>query len=229
MSAGSSCSVSFSDFVQMSLDVFLAELTEVGIVASNDSDFDLGRLEVEGEDGGEARDGQLNGFVVGVFRLLLELLLQVAVGFGLLDAHGDGAEAAVVASWISLVDARTQLLVEADEDHGAAEWPHLSVLRVDLGDVGDATAQNVDGHFVAVLVLPVGGFVLSALHLRLAVGELSCHDTADAFRDSVQVTDGVGVDELVRDLLLGRYDCDVLSLESHRGVSLLVDCFESIF
>lgn len=52
----------------------------------------------------------------------------------------------------------------------AAERSHLGVLRVDLRDVGDPLAQHVHGDLVTVLVLPVGGFVASSLHLRSTVG-----------------------------------------------------------
>lgn len=52
----------------------------------------------------------------------------------------------------------------------AAQWPHLSVLRVDLGDVGHAFAQHVHGDLIAVLIHPVSCFISRPLNLRLAVG-----------------------------------------------------------
>lgn len=52
----------------------------------------------------------------------------------------------------------------------ASERPHLSALRVHLGDVGNALAQHVNRNVVAVFVLPRSSFVTSALHLVTAVG-----------------------------------------------------------
>lgn len=51
----------------------------------------------------------------------------------------------------------------------AAQWSHLSVLRVDLRDVSNSLTQHVHWDLVTVLVLPVGGLVASSLDLGSAV------------------------------------------------------------
>lgn len=51
----------------------------------------------------------------------------------------------------------------------AAQWPHLSILRVDLGDVGHAFAQHVHGDLIAILIHPVRCFIPRPLHLRPAI------------------------------------------------------------
>lgn len=51
----------------------------------------------------------------------------------------------------------------------AAQWSHLSVLRVDLWDVSNSLTQHVHWDLITVLVLPVGCLVASSLDLRPAV------------------------------------------------------------
>lgn len=137
----------------------------------------------------------LDGLLEGPVQFLFHFLLQEARGFRLLHAGGRRLEAAVVAGGVAFVHLRSELLVDADDDHTcgggsqsaerqqtlawtfekvcaltAAERSHLGVLRVDLRDVGDPLAQHVHGDLVTVLVLPVGGLVASSLHLRSTVG-----------------------------------------------------------
>lgn len=51
----------------------------------------------------------------------------------------------------------------------ASQWPHLSVLCVDLADVSHAFTQHVHRDLVAVLIHPVSCFIPSPLYLRPAV------------------------------------------------------------
>lgn len=226
--ADDSSLIFFSNFIQVLLDLLLSQLSEFRIITSYDADFNFSGLEVESQNGRQARDSHLDGFNLIVVDLLLELLFQIAVSFGLFHANGDGAEAAVVASRIGLVDARAELIIESDEDHRASQRSHLGILRVHLSDVGDATTKNVHRHFIPVLILPVGGFILSALYLRLTIGDLSSHYASNAFCNPRHMTDGLRIDELIGNLLLGGHHSDVLSLHSNRSVSLLIDCFKGI-
>lgn len=143
---------------------------ELGIISRNYADLQLTGLEVNRQHGGQASNGQLNGLVEFVILLLLQLLLQIRIGLGLLGARRHGPVAAEITSRIGLVDAGPVLAVARYQDHGTAEGPHLSVLRVHLTDVGHPAAECVDRDLVAVLVLEVGGFVTRSLDLRLAVG-----------------------------------------------------------
>lgn len=51
----------------------------------------------------------------------------------------------------------------------AAQWSHLSVLRVDLRDVSNSLTQHVHWNLITVLVLPVGCLIASSLNLGPAV------------------------------------------------------------
>lgn len=65
----------------------------------------------------------LDAPVVAQLRLLLQLLLQVAVGLGLLGADRCGPEAAVVTRRVTFIQDRAQLGVHGHHDHtwGAEE------------------------------------------------------------------------------------------------------------
>ena len=58
----------------MRVDVGLGQDPEFRVVLGDYGHFDDGGLEIGREDGGQAVDGQLNGFVVVQVRLLLVLL-----------------------------------------------------------------------------------------------------------------------------------------------------------
>lgn len=51
----------------------------------------------------------------------------------------------------------------------AAQWSHLSVLRVDLWDVSNSLTQHVHWNLITILVLPVGSLIASSLDLGSAV------------------------------------------------------------
>lgn len=62
-------------------------------------------------------------------------------------------------------------MLNKDEKGGltAAEWSHLSVLCINLGDVRHAPTQHVRRDLIAKLVLPLTGLNASPMHLRTAV------------------------------------------------------------
>ena len=72
---------------QVRVNLLLAEYVEVGLVLRHDGHLDLSGLEVGGQDGGQTVDGRLDGLLVVQVALLLDLLLEEAVGLGLLGAH----------------------------------------------------------------------------------------------------------------------------------------------
>lgn len=154
----------------MDIHLVFGQHTERGIRLGHDSNLDLGRLEVNGQHGRQTGNRQLHSFLLAELRLLLQFLLQIAVGLRLLDAYRDRLETAIVTSRIRFVHASPLLIVVRDQHHAAAQRTHLGVLRVHLVDVGNAPAQHIDGDLGAELVQPVGRFVTSALHLGTTVG-----------------------------------------------------------
>ena len=128
----------------MRVDVGLGQDPEFRVVLGDYGHFDVGGLEIGREDGGQAVDGQLNGFVVVQVRLLLVLLFQEGISFGLLGPGRTGLECAVVASWIRLVQNRLiSLDVVGDDNHCAAKRSHFGVLRVHLADVCDSLTEHI--------------------------------------------------------------------------------------
>lgn len=85
---------------------------------------------------------------------------------------------------------------------------------VDLGDVCEALGQNITGHLVTVLVSELGSFTTRSHDRSSCICDGTGHDTADGWRESVDVGDGRGVDELVGDLLLRDDYCAVLATDA---------------
>lgn len=129
----------------------------------------------------------LDGLIGAQVDILLDFLLQEVVRLGLLNARTSRSISAIVSGRIGLEQLRSELIIDADQDHGATERTHLSVLRVHLIDIGDAFAEKLDRNVVAELVLEALRFVDGALNLRSAVGDHSSHHAADAASDPVQV------------------------------------------
>lgn len=75
-------------------------------------------------------------------------------------------------------------------------------LSVDLVDVGYPLCKDVTGHLVAVLVAEFGSFALGPLDAGAGVRDRSGHDASNRGRQSEDVGDGRGIDELV--LFIGR-------------------------
>lgn len=55
------------------------------------------------------------------------------------------------------------------------------------------------------------------------------HHTADGLGDLERMSDGVRIDQLVRDLLMRCNDSRILASHRHRGVALLIDRLEGVF
>lgn len=167
--------IAFRNGRQMDVHFILGQHTESRIRFGNNADLDLRRFKVNGEYCRQARDSQLDSLFFAVLGFLLQLLLQIAVRFGLFDTHRDGLEATIVTSRIGFIDARTFVVVVRDQDHAASQRTHLGILRVHLVDVCNSAAQYVDGNFSTKLVQPIGRLVTSPLHLGTAVScEIKC-------------------------------------------------------
>ncbi len=214
----------------MLVNLGLLEDAEFGLILGHAPNLDLTRFEVGRQDGRQAVDRHLDGLlVVQVEAALLQLLLQERIGLRCLGADGAGLECAVVPGGVGLVDHRASgLLVVGDQDHAAAERPHLGVLRVDLADVGDAPAEHVGRDVHAVLVFEIDGLGSSSGHLGSSVGDHAGHDAADIIRDLVHGRHGGGVEQLVGDFL-HRCNCGRgLSSHSHRSLASSIDRLEGI-
>lgn len=221
-------SILLRDGSQVLIDFRLCQDSELGIISGNNANLQLARLEVNGQHGRQTSNGQLNCLVELAILLLLQLLIQITVGLGLLGACRHGPVVANVSRRIGLVDAGSLLAVARHQDHGTAERPpNLRVLRV---HVCYHAAEGIDRYLVTVLVLEVGGLVTRSLDLGLAVGDHPSHDTADAIGYMEDMGNGGCIQRLFVGLhfLLRREDGHVDTLDGHRRQTTLGDCLEGV-
>lgn len=167
---------------------------------------------------------------MGQLGLLLQLLLEVAVGLCLFGSDRSGSEATVVACWVAFKQAGALLGIHCHHDHTcpekkgdsyasflflsylnqhayrtknpitsltAAQWPHFSILRVNLGDVGQPAAQHICRDVITKLVFPFSCLDTSPVHLGATV---SCarHRRALWFYINIKTfiqnkVDGIGI------------------------------------
>jgi hypothetical protein len=197
-------------------------------------------------DAAKMHQGARLNHVVGSLQIvLLDLLFQRVHRLLVLGACRNRLVAREMARRIDLEHAGlVNLNVKANHDHGHAERTHRSVLGIHLVDIRHSLGKHVHRNVVAVLVLPLGGFLSGTRNLGPRVGctavrqELdnthkytwrSIHNAADQGRDGVQGRHGVGVDQLVLDLLLRHDDGRDGRFDGHGSRLGVGDGFKGVF
>jgi hypothetical protein len=184
--------------------------------ASHDAHLELALLEVDRQHRAERRDGKLDHLVPAALcvLLILQLLLQEVERLLRLGPRRRGLVSDVVACGVALVQLGSEFRVEGDERGGDAQRPHVRLwssqrrlapgcsslayaLGVDLANVGYPLGQHVAGHLVAKLVAELGRLAARAAHRGPGVGYRPRHNAADRRRQSEDVRDGRGLDQLV--------------------------------
>mmetsp|Transcript_24368 Transcript_24368/g.36994 ORF Transcript_24368/g.36994 Transcript_24368/m.36994 type:complete len:261 (+) Transcript_24368:1010-1792(+) len=219
--AGSS--VLFGDGSEVAVNLLLGEASEALPLLANDANLDVAGLEVHTEHCLQATDGLLDGLCFGQLQvLLLQNLFEGIDRLLILGASRTSLVAHEHASWVDLEQGRTLLLVHAVEHGAHPVRPHVSVLSVDLSNVGQLQSKVVHRHFVAVRVFELVGNFSCPIDQCSCIWGHACHQTADVGSDVEQVGHEVLVHQLVRNLLLSNADDAVLSSESHRGDVLVL-------
>eukprot|EP00963_Diacronema_lutheri_P014037 scaffold2858_cov659-Pavlova_lutheri.AAC.8 len=222
-------SVPFADGGEVFFHLLVREHSELVFGLGDDRDFDLVCFEILGEHGLDCGDGHPHAFVVGVLRVVFDLLFQEVGGFLFLGTGACCLVSYVEPCWIHLVQLGSQRLVHADQHGGDGEGTHAGLLGGHLRLICHELGQVIHGDLAPVPALVIRRLFPRVLHHGLGVWGLSDRHHAHARGEWKEVRHTGRIQELVRYFLLGHHTNAVYAAHAHCRVSGRLHRLERVF